>query len=78
MVKNHVYIPHNCKIMQSKGIMIAYKLEKNLKKLLTRANPFKTINILGDKIHTYVPCYELIHVRTLWSQRVVLNVSLQK
>ena len=46
--------------------MVAYKLGKNLKTLLARVDPYKAINILGDKIHTYVPCYKLIHVRTLW------------
>ena len=42
--------------MQNKEIMVAYKHEKNLKELLTSADPYNTINIIDDEIHTYVPC----------------------
>ena len=36
--------------------MVAYKREKNLKELLTRADPYNIINNVDDKMHTYVPC----------------------
>ena len=36
--------------------MVAYKHEKKLKELLTRADPYNTINNVDDEMHTYVPC----------------------
>ena len=36
--------------------MVAYKREKKLKELLTRADPYNTINNVDDEMHTYVPC----------------------
>ena len=36
--------------------MVAYKSEKNLKELLTRAHPYDIINNVDDETHTYVPC----------------------
>ena len=42
--------------MQNKEIMVAYKRKKNLKELLTRADPYNTISNVGDEIHIYVPC----------------------
>ena len=41
--------------MQNKEIMVAYKGEKNLKELLTRADPYH-INDVDDEVHMYVPC----------------------
>ena len=41
--------------MQNKEIMVAYKSEKNLKELLTRADPYNIITHFDDEIHTYVP-----------------------
>ena len=42
--------------MQNKETMVAYKREKNLKELLTRADPYNIINNADNEIHTYVPC----------------------
>ena len=36
--------------------MVTYKHKKNLKELLTRADPYNTINNVDDEMHTYVPC----------------------
>ena len=36
--------------------MVAYKREKKLKELLTRADPYNTINNVDEEMHTYVPC----------------------
>ena len=36
--------------------MVAYKHEKNLKELLTRADLFDTIYIVDDEMYTYVSC----------------------
>ena len=35
--------------------MVAYKREKNLTELLTRADPYNIINNVDDEMHTYVP-----------------------
>ena len=35
--------------------MVAYKREKNLKELLTRADTY-IINNVDDEMHTYIPC----------------------
>ena len=43
-------------IMQNKEIMVAYKREKNLKELLTRADPYNSISNVDDEMHTYVNC----------------------
>ena len=42
--------------MQSKEIMVAYKCEKNLKELLTRADPYNICNNFDNEMHMYVPC----------------------
>ena len=42
--------------MQNKEIMVAYKHEKNLKELLTKADTYNIINNVDDEMHTYVPC----------------------
>ena len=42
--------------MQNKETMVAYKREKNLKELLTRADPYNIINNADNEMHTYVPC----------------------
>ena len=50
-----------------------------MKELLTRADPYNIINNVDDEMHTYFHARnDVIHVRTLWSQKVVSNVSLQK
>ena len=49
-----------------------------MKELLARADPYNIINNVDDEMQTYVPCKGVIHVQTLWSQKVVSNVSLQK
>ena len=36
--------------------MVAYKDEKILKELLTRADPYKIISNVVDQMHMYVPC----------------------
>ena len=36
--------------------MVAYKREKKLKELLTKADPYNIINNVNDETHTYVPC----------------------
>ena len=41
--------------MQNSEIMVAYKREKNLKELLTMANPYITINIVDDEMFRYLP-----------------------
>ena len=35
--------------------MVAYKRGKNLKELLTRTDPYNTINHVDDEMHRYVP-----------------------
>ena len=42
--------------MQNEEIMVAYKREKRLKELLTRADPCNFVNNVDDEIHTYFPC----------------------
>ena len=41
--------------------------KKNLKGLLTKTDPYNTINNVDDEIHTYANCNKsnVIHVRTL-------------
>ena len=46
--------------------------------LLRRADPQNNINNLVDEMHTFHGANDLIHVQTMWLQKVVLNVSLQK
>ena len=36
--------------------MVVYKRAKNLKELLTRANPYNSISNVDDEMHTSVPC----------------------
>ena len=43
IIQKHSHILNNCQIMQNKEIMVAYKHEKNLKELLTRADPYNSI-----------------------------------
>ena len=43
-IQKHAHILDNCQIMQNKEIMVAYKHEKNLNELLTRANPYNSIS----------------------------------
>ena len=52
----HAYVLDNCQIMQNKEIIVAYKREKKLKKLLTRADPYNIIDNVNDEMHAYVPC----------------------
>ena len=42
--------------MQNKEIMVAYKREKKLKELLTRADPYNVISNVDDEMHKYVSC----------------------
>ena len=42
--------------MQNKEITVAYKREKYLNELLTRADPYNIINNVDDEMHTYVLC----------------------
>ena len=41
----------NCQIMQNKEIMVAYKQEKKLKELLTRADPDNIISNVDDEMY---------------------------
>ena len=56
IIQKHARILDNCQIMQNKEIMVAYKREKNLKELLTRADPYNSISNVDHEMHTYVPC----------------------
>ena len=56
IIQKHAHILDNCQITQNKEIMVAYKCEKNLKELLTRAYLYNIISNVDDKMHTYVPC----------------------
>ena len=49
--------------MQNKEIMLVYKRAKNLKELLTRANPYNSISNVDDEMHTYVPCKQRCHCK---------------
>ena len=44
IIQKHAHILDNCQIMQNKEIMVVYKREKNLKELLTRADPYNSIS----------------------------------
>ena len=78
-IQKHAHILDNCQIMQNKEIKVAYKREKNLKELLTRADHYNIIKMLMMKCtRMFLVSKGVIHVQTLWSQKVVLNVSLQK
>ena len=44
--------------MENKEILVAYKREKYLKGLLTRADPYNIISKFDDEMHTYIPCKE--------------------
>ena len=64
--------------MQNEEIMVAYKREKRLKELPTRADPCNFVNNVDDEIHTYFPC------KQRWDScanfvlaKIVWNVSLQ-
>ena len=54
--QKHVHILDDCQIMQNKEITVAYKREKYLNELLTRADPYNIINNVDDEMHTYVLC----------------------
>ena len=51
IIQKHANTIANCKIMQNKEIMVANKREKNLKDLLTRADPYNIFNYVD-----YFPC----------------------
>ena len=44
IIQKHAHILNNCQITQNKEIMVAYKHEKNLKELLTSADPYNSIS----------------------------------
>ena len=71
--------------MQNKEIVVAYKGDKKLKELLTRADPYNIISNVDDEIMLMMKCTRMflasksvVHVQTLWSQKLVSNVSLQR
>ena len=75
IIQKHVHILDNCQIMQK----VAYKREKNLKELLTRADPYNIINNVDDEMHTYVSCNQRCDsCANFVVAKVVSNVSLQK
>ena len=60
-------------------MMLAYKSEKKLKELLMEADPYNTLKTLMMKFtRVFLASKGVTHVQTLWSQKVVSNVSLQK
>ena len=56
IIKTHTHILDDCQIIQNKEIMITYKREKKLKVLLPMTDTYNAIDIVDDKMHTYVPC----------------------
>ena len=56
ILQKHVHILDNCQIMQNKEIMVAYKREKNLRELLTRADPYNIISNVDDEMYRFAPC----------------------
>ena len=79
IIQKHSRILDNYQIMQNKEIMVPYKGEKNLKELLTRADPIIALVMLMMKCTRVLLVNKgAIHVKTLWSQKVVSNVWLQK
>ena len=56
IIQKHAHILDNYQIMQNKEIIVVYKHEKNLKELLTKADPYNIINNVDDEMHVYVPC----------------------
>ena len=44
IIQKHAHIFDNCQIMQNKEIMVTYKHERNLKELLTRADPYNSFS----------------------------------
>ena len=56
IIRKYAHMLDNCQIMQNKEIMVAHKREKDLKELLTRADPYNIINNVDDEMHTYVLC----------------------
>ena len=56
IIQEHVHILDNCQIMQNKEIMVAYKREKNLRELLTRADPYNIISNVDDEMYRFAPC----------------------
>ena len=45
-IKKQAHNLDNCPIMENNEIMVAYKC----------ADPYNTINIVDDEMHTYIPC----------------------
>ena len=79
IIPKHAPILNNCQIIQSKEIMVEYKHKKKLKELLTRADLYNISNNLMTKCtHMFHARNDVIHVQTLWSQKVLSNVLLQK
>ena len=72
IIQKHPHILDNCQIMQNKEIMVAYKREKKLKELQ------QELILIISLIMLMMKCTHVIHVQTLWSQKVVLNISLQR
>ena len=56
IIRKYAHMLDNCQIMQNKEIMVAYKREKKLKELLTRADPYNIINNVDDEMDKYVLC----------------------
>ena len=45
--------------MQNKEMILAYKHEKNLKDLLTRADLYDIISNVDDEMQTFIPCKQM-------------------
>ena len=56
IIQKHAHILDNCFIMQNKEMMIAYKHEKNLKDLLTRADRYNIVSNVDDEMQTFITC----------------------
>ena len=77
--QKHVHILDDCQIMQNKEITVAYKREKYLKELLKGPILIISLIMLMMKCtRMFLASKGVIHMQTLWSQKVVLNVSLQR
>ena len=74
IIQKHAHILDNYQIMQNKEIMVAYKHEKNLKELLTKADTYNIINNVDDEMHTYVPCKQRCDS---WANFVVTKSSFE-
>ena len=79
IIQKHAHILDNCYIMQNKEMIIAYKHEKNLKDLLTRADLYNIISNVDDEMQTFIPCKQRCDsCAHSVVAKVVSNVSLQK